>query len=231
MQLEQSFTLPFAAAAVWPAFADVPMLVACMPGASLSGESRAIPNDALNGAAGSATSGADIDLVFTVRLGPITGAFQGQGTVRRDNAAKSGTFSGNGVDRKSGSRVKGEAKFSLTEAVPGQTRVDVTVEYSLTGALAQFSRGAIVKELTAALTRDFAANLRDRIAAAQPAAAAAAPAANGASTPAPVSGSSAFAGLPAAPVVKNETAPLNAGRLFWRVMRARIAGWFGRAAP
>ena len=106
MQLEQSFTLPFTAATVWPAFADVPMLVACMPGASLSGEPRAVTNAAAPGAANSATSsatsGADIDLVFTVKLGPITGAFQGQGEVRRDDAAMCGTFSGNGADRKSG---------------------------------------------------------------------------------------------------------------------------------
>ena len=205
MQLEQSFTLPFAAATVWPAFANVPMLVACMPGASLSGEPRLV------------TSGADIDLVFTVKLGPITGAFQGQGAVRRDDAARSGTFSGNGADRKSGSRVKGEAKFSLTEAVPGQTRVDVTVDYSLTGSLAQFSRGAIVKELAAALTRDFAEHLRTRIAAAQP-------------VPASTPGTSAASAVADVNPV-NDLKPLNAGRLFWRVLWARIAGWFGRSSP
>ena len=45
--------------------------------------------------------------------------------------------------------------------------MNVNVDYSLTGALAQFSRGAIVKEIAAALTRDFSANLRERIAASQ----------------------------------------------------------------
>ena len=220
MQLEQSFTLPFAAATVWPAFADVPMLVACMPGASLSGEPRAVTSGAASGAANGTISGADIDLVFTVKLGPITGAFQGQGEVRRDDAARSGSFSGNGADRKSGSRVKGEARFSLTEAVPGQTRVDVTVDYSLTGSLAQFSRGAIVKELAAALTRDFAENLRLRIAALQTAAAAVTPA-----------GVLAKPGSVSNSIGVKEVAPLNAGRLFWRVMWARITGWFGRAAP
>ena len=228
MQLEQSFTLPFTAATVWPAFADVPMLVACMPGASLSGEPRAVTNAAAAGAANSATSsatsgatsGADIDLVFTVKLGPITGAFQGRGEVRRDDAAMCGTFSGNGADRKSGSRVKGEAKFSLTEAAPGQTRVDVTVDYSLTGSLAQFSRGAIVKELASALTRDFAENLRTRIAAVQAAPIAAAPAQTANS-----------ATIKANPLNTNEVAPLNAGHLFWRVLWARITGWFGRTTP
>ena len=229
MLLEQSFTLPFTAATVWPAFADVPMLVACMPGASLSGEPRAVTNTAAAGAANSATSGADIDLVFTVKLGPITGAFQGQGEVRRNDAAMCGTFSGNGADRKSGSRVKGEAKFSLTEAAPGQTRVDVTVDYSLTGSLAQFSRGAIVKELASALTRDFAENLRTRIAAVQAAPIAAAPTQTAPAQTAPTTANSAT--IIANPLNANEAAPLNAGHLFWRVLWARITGWFGRTTP
>ena len=186
MQLEQSFALPFALAAAWPAFADVPLLVSCMPGAVLQGEPRSVEG------------GADIDLTFTVKLGPITGAFQGRGEVRRDELAHSGTFAGAGADRKSGSRVKGEAKFALTATGAAETRVDIEVNYSLTGALAQFSRGAIVQELAAALTRDFAANLRARIAAGQ---------------------------LPGdAPAAPEESRPLDAGRLIWRAVGARLRG-------
>jgi len=192
VQLEQSFTLPFPLAAAWSAFADVTMLVSCMPGAALQGEPRSVE------------SGADIDLVFTVKLGPITGAFQGQGKVRRDAAAHSGNFSGTGADRKSGSRVKGEAKFSLVATGENETRVDISVNYGLTGTLAQFSRGAIVQELAAALTRDFAANLRARIAASQ--------------TPGDAMTEPAPATAPA------ETQPLDAGRLMWRAVGARLRG-------
>ena len=191
MQLEQSFTLPFPLAAAWSAFADVTMLVSCMPGAALQGEPHSVE------------SGADIDLVFTVKLGPITGAFQGHGKVRRDAAAHSGNFSGSGADRKSGSRVKGEAKFSLVATGENETRVDISVNYGLTGTLAQFSRGAIVQELAAALTRDFAANLRARIAASQT---------PGDAMTEPASGAPA------------ETQPLDAGRLMWRAAAARLRG-------
>ena len=186
MQFEQSFALPFPLAAAWSAFADVTMLVSCMPGAALQGEPRNVEN------------GADIDLIFTVKLGPINGAFQGHGEVRRDAAAHGGTFSGAGADRKSGSRVKGEAKFALTATGESETRVDISVNYSLTGTLAQFSRGAIVQELAAALTRDFSANLRERIAASQ---------------------------LPGdAPAAPEESQPLDAGRLMWRAVGARLRG-------
>lgn len=222
MQLEQSFTLPFPRAAVWPAFADVPMLVACMPGAGLIGEPRMVEG------------GADLDLNFAVKLGPIAGTFQGQGAIRRDDSAFSGTFSGSGADRKSGSRVKGSANFSLMEVALAETRVEVAVEYSLTGSLAQFSRGAIVKELAAAMTRDFAANLQARIAEAQPARATQntdEEALGVAPTDAP-----AFLAMPVAeprrvsvhgaqPAVQ----PLNAAKLLWRVVWARILGIFGRS--
>ncbi len=207
MQLEQSFTLPFARAVVWPAFADEPMLVACMPGAALQGAPRP------------AEQGADIDLQFTVKLGPITGAFLGSGAVRRDDAAWCGTFSGSGADRKSGSRAKGEASFALIELDAASTRVDVKVDYSLTGPLAQFSRGAIVKELAAALTCDFAANLRERIEASPLMSAAAA------TEPVPL------APTKARTEAHVEAAPLDAGRLFWRILWSRISGWFGRAHP
>jgi len=216
MQLEQSFTLPFARAAVWPAFSDVPMLVACMPGAGLTGDPRAVEG------------GAELDLTFTVKLGPITGAFQGQGAIRRDDAAFAGTFSGGGADRKSGSRVKGEAKFSLTELAPAETRVDVAVDYSLTGSLAQFSRGAIVKELAAAMTRDFAANLQARIAEAQPAPG---PAAGTREALLSAGASAAHDANPDAGSVaraQDAASTLDAGRLFWRVLWARILALFGR---
>ena len=210
MQLEQSFTLPFSQAAVWPAFADVPMLVSCMPGAALQGEPRNVER------------GVEFDLMFTVKLGPIMGAFQGQGEVRRDAFMQSGTFSGAGADRKSGSRVKGEAKFSLVETGTNETRVDLNVDYSLTGTLAQFSRGAIVKELAAALTRDFSANLRERIAAGQIITGATMEEASVAQRET-VPATSAV-GI----IAPKETQPLNAGRLFLRMLWARIAGWFNR---
>jgi carbon monoxide dehydrogenase subunit G len=220
MRLEQSFSLPFSRSAVWPAFADVPMLVSCMPGAALQGEPRPVEY------------GADLDVLFTVKLGPITGAFQGQGAIRLDDAACAGTFSGGGADRKSGSRVKGEAKFTLVEAAPAETRVEVAVDYSLTGSLAQFSRGAIVKELAAAMTRDFAENLRARIAEAQPpavpvreVAAAGEPLA---STWSPESVTASYVARGPRPV--EAAKPLDAGRLFWRVLWARVLALFG-AAP
>jgi uncharacterized protein len=152
MIIKESFELPYEISASWEAFKNIPMLVSCMPGASL--QSDPVVTD----------TGSKLDILFSVKLGPIVGSFLGAGEVSYDNAQKSGVFSGSGVDRKSGSRVRGEAQFLLIPSTDGlKTEVTVIVDYSLTGPLAQFSRGAIVQELAATLTREFSNNLKGNI--------------------------------------------------------------------
>lgn len=199
MQLEQTFDLPFPRPLAWEAFKDITMLVSCLPGAALSSAADADP----------------LEIVFSVKLGPIAASFNGQGSVAYDDAACSGSFSGSGADRKTNSRVKGEARFSLAQTDAG-TRVTVLVDYALTGSLAQFSRGGIVKELATSITQQFAANLRTRIAAAHAAA------------PAVAAGSEASAPPPHAPADPMPApAALDAGGLIWRVIWARIKRLFG----
>jgi carbon monoxide dehydrogenase subunit G len=152
MIIQESFEIPFEISASWDAFKSIPMLVSCMPGASL--QSEPFLTD----------TGSTLDILFSVKLGPIVGSFLGSGEVRYDDPQRSGVFSGSGVDRKSGSRVRGEAKFNLSPSLDRlKTEVAVVVDYSLTGPLAQFSRGAIVQELAATLTREFSNNLKGNI--------------------------------------------------------------------
>jgi carbon monoxide dehydrogenase subunit G len=152
MIIQESFEIPFEISASWDAFKSIPMLVSCMPGASL--QSEPLLTD----------TGSTLDILFSVKLGPIVGSFLGSGEVRYDDPQRSGVFSGSGVDRKSGSRVRGEAKFYLSPSLDRlKTEVAVVVDYSLTGPLAQFSRGGIVQELAATLTREFSNNLKGNI--------------------------------------------------------------------
>jgi len=159
MEIEQSFSVPFPRAQVWACFQDIEGVVACLPGAGLAEP----PQDG------------KLKLTMTVKLGPIVAAFAGDGEMKLDDAARTGAVSGSGADRKSGSRVKGEAAFALHEEGAAATRVEVKVDYSIAGSLAQFSRGGIVKELATRLTDAFAANLKGRLEALPPAAAVAAP--------------------------------------------------------
>ena len=227
MEIEQSFTVPYPRDVVWTCFRDTPGIVACLPGASLT----APPDDGR------------LKLAMTVKLGPIVASFAGDGEMKLDDTAWRGSVIGGGVDRKSASRVKGAASFSLDDPSPDETRVDVKVDYAIAGSLAQFSRGGIVKELATRMTEAFAANLKAQLdlSASQ---AAVAPVAEPESatvalpdlvTPAafpPVAVSADLAAVHTAnPASKSPAnAPLNLGNMFWKILWSRVCGLFGFGA-
>ncbi|RQO35713.1 hypothetical protein DBR37_04885 [Herminiimonas sp. KBW02] len=149
MQLEQSFHIAAPTDAVWKAFHDIELLVDCLPGASINKEATA-------------TEEGSIPLLFKVKLGPIAASFAGQGRLNLDEASNTGAIIGTAVDARSNSRVKGEASFTVTAAGDG-TDVQVKVDHSITGSLAQFSREGIVRALAEQLTKQFAENLQARL--------------------------------------------------------------------
>jgi carbon-monoxide dehydrogenase small subunit len=144
----QSFVVHHPRAEVWAFFARVRDVAACLPGASVTG------GDDTN------VSGR-----MRVKVGPIAGEFDGIAVVARDPATWSGTIRGHGRDTQSGSATRGAISYRLEAATdPGACRVDITVAYSLTGALAQFSRTGLVKEIVDRIARTFAQNLEARLA-------------------------------------------------------------------
>lgn len=229
MELQQTFEVPFAPNAVWRCFRDTEAIVACLPGAALTGT-------AVDG---------KLPLTMTVKLGPIVAAFAGEGQIQLDDATRSGAVSGSGADRKSGSRVKGEAAFALHEVAAPEggpaTRVDIRVDYAIAGSLAQFSRGGIVRELAARLTDAFADNLKRRL---EDTAAATVPMAHEATPPAkpmppaPTCASRAAttdSTVPAAPARPAShpppaNAPLDLGAMFWPALWSRLRALL-RLAP
>jgi carbon monoxide dehydrogenase subunit G len=153
MQFTQTFSVPFARDAVWKAFRDLKAVTACMPGARLT----APPRDG------------HLEGEVSVKLGPIVAAFAGQGNVRFDDPRFTGEITGAGTDRKSSSRAKGIARFTLVEADGGEgTTVQVNVDYQLSGTLAQFGRANIVQDLAGRLIQAFAENLKSRLSALGP---------------------------------------------------------------
>jgi carbon monoxide dehydrogenase subunit G len=212
MEIEQSFTVPYPRDAVWECFHDTPGIVACLPGASLT----APPEGTL------------LKLAMQVKLGPIVAAFAGDGEMALDEDQRRGSVSGGGVDRKSASRVKGVAAFALDDSIPGQTRVDVKVDYTIAGSLAQFSRGGIVKELASRMTEAFAANLKtklDQLAIRRVEEHVTAPIDN-------VMEADVNAELAVAPIVPIvPVAPLNLGNMFWTICWSRLKSLFSVTAP
>lgn len=153
MKLEQSFEVAHPPGRVWSALSDVRGVAACLPGAEVT------------------EVGADGQLKghINVRLGPIAAAFAGEGRLEMDDAHMQGRMVGGGQDRQSRSQCRGSVDFRLSPAGAG-TRVDLAVDYTLTGSLAQFGRGGLVADLAVRLTADFARSLEARLNQASPAA-------------------------------------------------------------
>ncbi|HEY7665130.1 MAG TPA: 2Fe-2S iron-sulfur cluster-binding protein [Xanthobacteraceae bacterium] len=151
-RFEESFVIGQPPAAVWQAFADVPAVAACLPGTTLA------EYDAQS-----------VKGTMSVKLGPIRASFAGSAVIERDDAARVGVIRGAGRDRGTGSRTRGEVSYRLVPDDDGRrTRVLLSVDYSLQGALAQFSRSGIARDLARRLVADFAANLNGRLAGAPP---------------------------------------------------------------
>lgn len=205
-ELTQSFVVPFPRAEVWRVFHDVTLVAGCMPGASLDNTGD---DGRLHGQ-------------MRVKLGPITAAFAGDAELQLDDAAWSGVIHGTGRDQKNNSRARADVRFVLAEQDAG-TRVDVTVDFTLTGTLAQFSRGAIVQGLAQRLTEDFARNL---------AAAMQARVASTASMPTvepPAAAAETVETAPVTPEPPRQVSPAPAGEIrLFSLLWSVFAGWLRR---
>ena len=99
-----------------------------------------------------------------VKAGPIVAEFAGAAEIERDVSHYAGMIRGQGKDNRSGSATRGEIAYKLSpEAGGNATRVDVTVGYTLTGMLAQFSRSGLIQDVANRLTSAFAKNLEMRL--------------------------------------------------------------------
>lgn len=143
MQLEQSFEIADSIDKVWVAFGDVAATASCIPGAEIN----------------SVKENRIVEGLFRVQLGPIKAAFAGEAEVSRNDQDYSGTIVGAGRDGKNAARVKATAGYKLVPVGEEATRVDLTVDYSISGPLAQIARAAIVKEVANGLVRTFGGNL------------------------------------------------------------------------
>jgi carbon monoxide dehydrogenase subunit G len=138
MQLTNRFEVKRPVDAVWKAFADVPAVAQCLPGADLTADK------------GDGTYEGSVQ----IKLGPMTAKFEGEANVSRDDATKKGHIDGKGVDRSGGSR--GQVKVDyLVAAGDGGSTVTVDADISLSGAIAQFGRSGLVEEITKRLIDEF----------------------------------------------------------------------------
>ncbi|WP_428977494.1 xanthine dehydrogenase family Fe-S subunit [Pseudohoeflea suaedae] len=146
--LEDSFTVSHPPEVVWDFFGRVEEVAACLPGASLQG----------------AAEDGHVEGQIKVKVGPISAEFQGVADITRDETAKAGTIDGAGKDKRSNSATRGRIRYVVREGDrPGETLVELSIGYTLSGVLAQFSRSGLVQDVAGRLIAVFVQNLEARL--------------------------------------------------------------------
>ena len=144
----QSFVVAHPVDVVWDFFGNVAGVASCLPGASLAGE----PVDG------------HVEGQMKVKVGPISAEFQGVADITRDEATRTGTIMGSGKDKRSNSATRGLVGYAVKQGDnPNETRVDVSIGFTLTGALAQFSRSGLVQDVAGRLIAMFVRNLEAKL--------------------------------------------------------------------
>lgn len=145
--ITQEFEVQRPATAVWDLFQDVPNVVACMPGAELTG-----------------TTGPEkYRGRLSVKLGPVSASFEGEASVEQiDPSGLSAVIRGKGIDKRGGSRGAAIVSYRLLP-VGAATKVAVDADVTLQGRLAQFGRTGLLEEVSKALTADFVACLERKL--------------------------------------------------------------------
>ena len=152
MKIKNSFEVPVPVSEAWALLMNIEDVVGCLPGAELS---EVVDESTYKG-------------TFAVRIGPISVTLGG--TVQfeqRDDARHVGRLKGQASDPRGRGGAVSHITFRL-EPVSDRTRVDIEADVQLSGALAQYGRGAgMISTLAGRIIDQFAECLRARIVQAQ----------------------------------------------------------------
>jgi carbon monoxide dehydrogenase subunit G len=146
MKISQEFVVARPVDSVWDFFQDVPSVAHCLPGAELLGQND---DGSYQGS-------------LSVKLGPMTSAFEGTATITPDEANKTATIDGKGVDKKGGSRGQVKVVYVIVEA-PDGSKVTVDANVTLSGPAAQFGRTGLISEMSKRLIGDFVTCLEGKL--------------------------------------------------------------------
>lgn len=150
MKIENSFTVALSPGETWRVLLDIPAIAPCMPGAELLGvEDDRTYRGKVN-----------------VKLGPVAVSFQGKAQfVEIDEAAHLARVKASGAELKGRGNAAADVSFKLTPDAGG-TRVHVTTDVNLAGAVAQYGRAqGVIAGVAQVLIDQFALNLRNQLAA------------------------------------------------------------------
>lgn len=151
MKISQEFSVAKPPDTVWEFFQDVPSVAQCLPGAELVGQTE---DGAYEGK-------------LSVKLGPMTAAFEGKATVDPSPSDRTAVIEGRGVDKRGGSRGQVRVNYGIV-ADGGGSKVTVDADVTLSGPAAQFGRTGLVNEMSKRLIGEFVNCLEGKLGAESP---------------------------------------------------------------
>ena len=203
MKLEQSFEVDAPIDAVWAALIDVQRVAPCLPGAEVT---EVDEDGTYNG-------------TFSVKLGPTTASYRGKLKIEEvDEAGHKVTMRASGTDKRGQGGAKALMHSTLSERADGGTQVAVETDFSITGRLASFSRGGMIKDISNRLLGEFATCLQETLKSEQPEPQEATPAAD---TTTPQT-------APPPPPPPRPAKPISGFGLFFGALMDRLRRLFGR---
>ena len=148
MKIENSFEVPVPTSEAWAMLMNIEEVVGCLPGAQLG---EVVDESTYKG-------------TFKARIGPISVTLAGTVAFEeRDEARRVGRLKGQASDTRGRGGAVSLIAFQLTENTE-HTQVDIQTDLQLSGALAQYGRGAgMVSNLAGRIIGQFAECLRARI--------------------------------------------------------------------
>jgi len=160
MKIENSFRVDLPLENAWATLLDIPSIVPCMPGAELLAieDARSYRGQ------------------VKVKLGPVSVAFKGRAHLDEVDAAQHVVqASASGTEEKGRGSAQAKVTFRLSPD-GGGTRVNVTSDIALAGAVAQYGRAqGVIADVSQVMVDTFAQNLSRHIQSSRPAASGAAP--------------------------------------------------------
>jgi len=147
--LTEKTTIPSPADRVWPLLRDPALVASCIPGAELA------PDEGDGLWRGS----------VRVKFGPTVAVFRGEASLSFDDAARTCTIEGRGIDGRGASR----ALASGTVKVSGGDTTELAIDgsFSVSGPLETFANAGGI-HVARALLAEFSANMAKKVAARAP---------------------------------------------------------------
>ena len=141
----ETTTIPSPADQVWPLLRDPALVAACIPGATLS------PDQGDGMWRGS----------IRVKFGPTVAVFRGEASLAFDDAARTCTIEGRGIDGRGASRALASGLVKVSGSDTTELAIDGT--FSVSGPLETFANAGGI-HVARALLAEFSANMAKKLA-------------------------------------------------------------------